>query len=226
MAISKKMQEVFDWYVDNRPKDVYEFSSDLDESLKLRDINMNSAEFVAAILNELDLGQLASNWKPWPDNKRITIFLESLPRRFIKDWWSLVSKYVPEEKWEKFKQKIRSSASFIDFLESDEPVILVNENKKKDLIFSVYLGNIIAKLGLTEDDLKHRYDDVYDAIENELGHKAISAHIPSYLSVIDWPNASTLENAKYEFLVKSQVDPAIGDIENSLIVALSKLGLK
>lgn len=227
MAISRQLQEMFNWYVDNhRGNDFYAFATDIDVQLNARNLDMNSAKFVSTILNELELGQNNTNWKPFPENKDIVTFLETLPRRFIKDWWHVISRYAPQNKWEAFRKKMKAmSSAFIKKL-PPEPIILVNENKKKDLIFSVHLGDLTSKLGITAEDLKLRYDDVYEAIENELGYTAIKAHVPEYISVVDWPNASTLEDAKYEFLVRSHVDPAIGNIENSLIVALSKLGIK
>ena len=79
--------------------------------------------------------------------------------------------------------------------------------------------------GITDDDLKHRYDRVYDSIEEELGYASIKKHLPNSIAVLDWPNASVITNAKYEFRVKAQKDPAISDIKNSIVVALNKLGL-
>ena len=226
MAISKKLQEVFDWYVGEFSGDFFSFIKILDGKLKVLGLTTPSATFIANVLDELDLGKERSTWKPFPSNENIVSFLESLPPRFIKDWWGVIAKYVPEERWKQFRQKLKQAKSaYVNSLSSD-PIILVNENKHKDLIFSVHFGNITSKLGLSEGELKLRYDDVYDAIEEELGYTAIKAHLPEHISVIDWPNASTLEDAKYEFIVKAHVDPAIGDIENSLVVALSKLGLK
>ena len=226
MAISKKLQDLFDWYVDNFYGDFFSFIKIVDARLKSLELTTTSATFIANVLDELDLGKERSIWKPFPSNEKIVTFLESLPPRFIKEWWEVIAKYIPEDQWKQFRQKLKQAkSSYVNSLGSD-PVILVNENKHKDLLFSVHLGNLTSKLGLSESDLRLRYDDVYDAIEEELGYTSIKSHLPEYISVIDWPNASTLEDAKYEFIVKAHVDPAIGDIENSIIVALNKVGLK
>ena len=178
------------------------------------------SQFINKVFEALEYP--SSAWVPYIAD--LLVFFDCLPDRIVKEKWDIISEYVPKSQWGRFnKEWAKATSSFVHSLEN-EPVILIEEDEKQNLIFSVFLGDITNKLGLTTQDLKHRYDDVYESIEQELGFTIISKYIPNNIRVIDWPNASVINNAKYEFLVEKQKDPAISDIKNSIVVALNKLG--
>jgi len=224
VALHKKLQDVFNWYVDTIRKekdpDLYRFSPEIEKKLKDSGLSINSAQFINKVFEALEYPSKA--WVPVVSD--LLLFFDSLPDRLLKDKWKILTDYVPKSEWGRYnKEWARATSSFVDSLNS-EPLILIEEDKNKNLIFSVFLGDITSKLGITTSDLKHHYDDLYESVEKELGYTAIKQHIPDDITVVDWPNASVLANAKYEFLVKPQKDPAIADIKNSIVVALNKIG--
>lgn len=228
MSLSKKLQVVFDWLIVSLKQevsgDIYKVSQALEKKIKEETgLAMNSAQFIEKILSALENPNPA--WKP--NKNDLWIFFESLPERLIVDNWKVINPYVDSSLWSKLnpaRDKVKKSMShFIDSL-SDEPIMLVEEDKHKNLIFSVFLGDITNKLVSSKKDLRNYYDEYYDAIENEIGREAISKYIPQDLTVIDWPNTSTLTNAKYEFMVKADKDPPLEYIKNHIAVALNKIG--
>ena len=224
MALHKKLQEVFNWYIDTneiKKKDFYQFSQDVEKKLKNSGFSISSAQFITKIFDALEYP--SSAWKPKTDD--LLVFFDSLPERMWKDRWDIMVDYVPKEEWGRYnKEWSKTTSSFINSLDS-EPVMLIEEDKEKNLIFSVFLGDITSKLGISEKDLKYRYNNVYDAIENELGYKSIKNHLPANIEVLDWPNASVVTNAKYEFRIRAQKDPPIADVKNIIIMALNKVGV-
>lgn len=228
MALDKKLQDIFNWYVRTRKisadENFYKFTTKLEKKLKDSGLEINAAMFIHKVFDALEYPN-KSLWSP--EYGDLLVFFDSLPERMLQSNWNSMMPYLKREDWGRYNRKYaksKASSSFIDSLDSD-PIMLINEDSKKNLIFSVFLGNITNKVGITKDDLDRRYDDVYDSIEQELGYEAIAKHLPTNISVLDWPNASILTNAKYEFLIKAHSDPAIGDIQNSIVVALKKLGL-
>ena len=225
MSLHKKLQETFNWLIDafredDTNTDLYKFSPVLEKKLKEQGIQYSSAQFIDKIFDALEYPSPA--WHPNPDD--LLVFFDSLPNRMIVERWDFLNSYIPKSQWGKYnKQWAKTTSSFVNTL-SDEPVILIEEDKNKNLIFSVYLGDITNKLGLTSKDLKYNYDTVYDAIDNEVGYAAIQKYLPEGIQIIDWPNASVITNAKYEFLVKPEKDPAIVDIQNTIVLALNKIG--
>jgi len=229
VAFNKTQKDAFDWYVNyvllhDKDFDFYQACKEFDIKLKDLRLGLNSAQYFAKVFDELEYPSI---WKPTTLEKER--FFGSLPENIIKGKWDIIKKYIPRDKWgeynSKYAQASKAISSFVKSLDPEEPLILLNEDQKKNLIFSVFLGDITARLGINQEDMDNRYDSVYDAIEKELGYDAIKNHIPKNIEIIDWPNASVITNAKYEFLVKKQRDPAIADIKNSIIVALNKLGL-
>lgn len=224
MAFTTKQKEAFKWYVTHYPKEknFYKFSKEFDAELKRIGLAINSAQFVRSTLDELEYPK-PELWNP--SKYELLVFFDSLPERIRDDNWSVIRKHIGKEEWARYNKKYADAElSFINTIDP-EPLMLVEEDKNSNLIFSVYLGDITKNLGITDDDLKHRYDRVYDSIEEELGYASIKKHLPNSIAVLDWPNASVITNAKYEFRVKAQKDPAISDIKNSIVVALNKLGL-
>ena len=228
MALDKKLQDVFNWYVESRKvsedENFYKLTVKLEKKLKESGLAINAAMFIHKVFDALEYPNKAL-WSPKYDD--LLVFFDSLPERMLQSNWTTMMPYLKRDDWGKYNRKYakaKATNSFMGSLNSD-PIMLVNEDVKRNLIFSVFLGDITSKVGITKDDLDRRYGDVYDAIEQELGYEAIAKHLPENISVIDWPNASILTNAKYEFRIKAHADPAIGDIQNSIIIALKKLGL-
>lgn len=227
MSLNKTQQAAFDWWLrvydlDRQNFDFYQTCKEFDKILKNFGLDVNSAQFFAKIFDELEY---PSNWRPKP--KERDKFFSSLPENIVKGKWDIIIQHIPESDWSKYNPKYKSKAaySFVKSINPDEPLILIKEDKESNIIFSVFLGDITAKLGITKEDVENRYDRVYEAIEQELGYDATRKHIPEYISITDWPNASVIANAKYEFQIKSQEDPAIGDVKNIIVLALNKLGL-
>ena len=224
LAFDKKLQDIFNWYVEKSKEfeNFYDFTNLLEKKLTDSNLNMNAAMFVHKVFDELEF----PNKRLWsPNYEDLLVFIDSLPQTMWKKHWNVIMHNVKRDDWGRYnKRYAKAATTFIESL-SHDPLILVEEDSKKNLIFSVFLGDITGKLGITKEYLSNRYDDVYDVIEQELGCEKIKQYLPKNIEVLDWPNASILTNAKYEFRVRAQNDPAILDIQNNIFVALNKLGL-
>lgn len=224
MAFDKKTQEIFQWYVttykNSEDKNFYNLTHKLDKRVKELSPSMNSAIFIARVFDELEYPKTAL-WLP--EYEDLLLFFDSLPPRVWVDKWSIMIIHLKREDWGRYNKKY-AKASFIESLGTDY-LMLMEEDKKKNLIFSVFLGDIKSRVGVSDKDLHQRYNETYDAIEQEIGREAIAKLLPEDIAVIDWPNASVLQNAKYEFLIKAQTDPAIANIQNKITLALNRLGL-
>jgi hypothetical protein len=229
VAFDKKMREIFDWYIatykkrssesDKNSKDFfYSFTHDLDKHIKSIVPEMNGAMFIAKIFDELEYPDV---WKPKYED--MLVFFDSLPSEISTKKWPIMAPRLKREDWGRYNKKY-AKASFIESLGTDY-IMLMREDNKKNLIFSVYLGDIRNKIGISDSDLLQYYDETYDVIEQEIGRDAVAKYLPDSIQVVDWPNASALSNAKYEFLVKGKKDPAIVNIQNKITIALNRLGL-
>ena len=231
VAFDKKMREIFEWYTkaykkkctenpDKESKDIfYSLTHDLDKYLQDISPEMNGAMFIAKIFDELEYPDRV--WKPKYED--LLLFFDSLPTDVYTKKWSVMVHHLKRDDWGRYNKKY-AKASFLESLGTDH-IILMKEDKRKNLIFSVFLGDIQGKLGISEIDLSQRYDETYDAIEQEIGRDAITKYLPDGIQVVDWPNASVLTNAKYEFLIKERKDPAILQIQNRITIALNRIGL-
>jgi hypothetical protein len=231
VAFSLKMQEILPALVRiiNREKitDFYEAAGVLEEVLKRKGIATSGAKWLADLFDELEYSQ--SNWKP--DKKDLSTLFKLLPNKFKQKITNkMLMEYIPKEDWSHFPQfnKTRANARHC-FKESlgDSPIIL-SEYYGNQLDCSVFLGDITDSIGTDLIDFEKNYDDTYAAIEETIGHDvtiaALKRRLPkeAKIRLIDYPNGSNLQDAKYEFIIESDLDRK--SIEKNVVGALQAIG--
>jgi len=227
VAFSLKMQEVLPtlaWVINNQKiTDFYEAAGALETVLDDKGLGMDGAKWLAAMFDELEYRQ--SGWKP--DKKELSTLFKLFPENFKKKITKeMLTRYLPREDWGHFDKKWSSAK--LEFKKSlgSSPVIL-SEYYGNQLDCSVFLGDIIDTLGLSRSEVDKDYESTYAAIDETIGHDitlaALKRNLPNAkVKLIDYPNGSNLQDAKYECLVESDLDRKV--IEKKIVSALRSVG--
>ena len=227
MAFSKKMQDVLPKLVNEIKKqkitDFYKAASVLETLLDDAKAGVDGAKFIANLLDELEYPQ--SSWRPVKDDLLVLfkLFPDSLKRGITKD---IVVKYIPKQEWKYFNKGWAKAALRFKKSLGRSPVIL-SEYYGNQLDCNVFLGDITSALGMSKKDIDKDYESTYTAIDETIGHFAVMAALKktmpsSKIKIIDYPNGSNLEDAKYEFIIDSELDKKT--IERKITGALITVG--
>jgi hypothetical protein len=208
MAFGKKLQDVFKLLIDDIKKlgskfDFFTEAKALEKYLADAGVtNIKAPQFIAEVFDELEAPR--SGWKPIKDD--IVSFFKTLPDRIKKEKITdeILVKYVPKEDWGLFKKDWANAAlAYKGKLGSFPPMISKKDGDK--IILSVFLGDIREKLGIRESELKgYTYKHVYSAVDENIGRNIVLSKLKgrlpkSKIKILDYPNASCLHDARYEF---------------------------
>jgi hypothetical protein len=228
MAFSKKMQDIFNTVVDDIKKlgakfDFFEEAKAIDKYLKDASISMKAPQYIAEVFDELEYPK--SSWKPVKDE--LVLFFKNLPDNFKKRITTeILVKHIPKDSWGDFK-KDWARASFIAELPAEFPTI-TRVNANGDIVVSVFLGDITEKLGIRKSEVNsYLYNTVYDAVGEAVNPKQILANMrptkKMTARVLDYPNASCLENASVQVSFKGARDEA--QAKRVVLQSLKRMGL-
>lgn len=213
MAFDKKKQKIFTVYVEAVRKkgdsfDFYKSAKAFDKLLEKVGLSLKSNQFFREVWDELD--DPNSRWDVTEED--LGTFLDVMPKDLLKRnlTKNIIQKKIKPADQEKYEKLIaimkpQAQAKFLakNKMTSATPVMFTKVKDGKCII-RAFLGNITNKVGMPSKSASGSlYRDFYDALEQEIGRKslqkAIAYVVPQIeFNVVDWPNMSTLEDARYE----------------------------
>jgi hypothetical protein len=235
MAFGNKMQDVFTVLVRDIKElgsqfDFFKEAKALEKYLKDMGLSIKAPQFIADLFDELEYPR--SGWKPNKDD--LTAFFKILPDRIKKEKITndILVKHVPKEDWGKFKEAWASARSQIKKGVGNLPLLL-SKQKGDETVVSVFLGDITERLGIRKSELKgYTYKHIYSTVDEVIGRDVILAKVQEKLKgatvrLLDYPNASCLHDARYEFSIRFDKVIPMAEILSKVVVikALQEIGV-
>lgn len=207
-----KVQYIFDRYVEAVDKLGKDFSYAqmipyLDKALVKAGLDLTPTEFAEEVCHELETNK---DWSP--SSQKVNAYLNSLPNGLLKDHLSdtIITSRLNSSLWLDYRDlgwvKSKKAVAFLveNNLHDKKPVTIVKKGKNKSFTVSVFLGDIKQKAGINKLPHGKAYAEVYDAIDDVLGKKAITELLSDVceadIEVINWPNVTNLDDAEYEIV--------------------------